>query len=156
MSKTIKEIADEFGVSKQAIRRKLDATFRAKYVQAVPRNGVQTLIVSNSGYLLLKQHFIGGNNQKQRGETFTSTTGNKGIDTIALLKQQLAIKDSQIRSKDEQLRSIQKLLDQSQQLQLMSENKLEKLKMITSENKNHKSVVDDVNTRPKKWWHFFN
>ena len=59
MPKTIRELADEFGVSKQAIRKKLDANFRANYVQTVTRNGVQTLVVVNSGYLLLKQHFIG-------------------------------------------------------------------------------------------------
>lgn len=58
MPKTIRELADEFGVSKQAIRKKLDANFRANYVQTVPRNGVQTLVVSNSGYLLLKQHSL--------------------------------------------------------------------------------------------------
>ena len=74
MPKTIKELADEFDVSKQAIRKKLDENFREKYVQ--------TLVVSNSGYLLLKQHFGGGNNQKQDGGLFTRDclkTKNSGI-----------------------------------------------------------------------------
>ena len=156
MPKTIKELADEFGVSKQAIRKKLDANFRANYVQTVTRNGVQTLVVTNSGYLLLKQHFSGGNNHKTREETFTSNTGNRNIGTIEMLNQQLAIKDSQIKEKDEQLKSMQKLLDQSQQLQLMAEKKIEKFKMITSEKKNHDSMSDNVNNRTKRWWHFFN
>lgn len=33
MSKTIKELADEFGVSKTAIRNKLTEEFRSKWVQ---------------------------------------------------------------------------------------------------------------------------
>ncbi len=156
MPKTIRELADEFGVSKQAIRKKIDANFRANYVQTVTRSGVQTLVIDNSGYLLLKQHFSGGNNQKTREKTFTSNTGNKNIGTIELLNQQLAIKDNQIKEKDEQLKSMQKLLDQSQQLQLMAEKKIEKFKMITSEKESHDSMYDNVNNRPKRWWHFFN
>ncbi|MCG0612830.1 hypothetical protein IMAU80188_02606 [Lactiplantibacillus plantarum] len=73
MPKTIKELADEFDVSKQAIRKKLDENFREKYVQ--------TLVVSNSGYLLLKQHFGVGNNQKQDGGLFTSNIGNRNLCT---------------------------------------------------------------------------
>ncbi|MFT8557951.1 MAG: DUF536 domain-containing protein [Liquorilactobacillus hordei] len=151
MPKTIRELADEFGVSKQAIRKKLDANFRANYVQTMTRNGVQTLVVRNSGYLLLKQHFIGGNKQKTRGETFTSNTGNRNIDTIELLNQQLAIKDSQIEEKDEQLKSMQKLLDQSQQLQLMAESKIEKLQQLESISKDNPELVKK-NTKIKKWW----
>ncbi|QAR39530.1 helix-turn-helix domain-containing protein [Lactiplantibacillus plantarum] len=160
MPKTIRELADEFGVSKQAIRKKLDANFRANYVQTVTRNGVQTLIVVNSGYLLLKQHFIGGNKQKQEGMTFTSNTGNKNQDTIELLKQQLAIKDSQIKEKDEQLKSMQKLLDQSQQLQLLAENKLKEVKALSTkhnEHDNRNSNKNKINLNPKHtaWWHFW-
>jgi DNA-binding FadR family transcriptional regulator len=155
MPKTIRELADEFGVSKQAIRKKLDANFRTNYVQTVTRNGVQTLVVANSGYLLLKQHFIGDNNQKQEGVTFTSNTGN----TIELLTQQLAIKDSQIKEKDEQLKSMQKLLDQSQQLQLMAEKKIEKFKGIASKQSKHGNPtlnnVNDLKQKNNVWWHFW-
>lgn len=136
MPKTIRELADEFGVSKQAIRKKLDANFRANYVKTIPRNGVQTLVVSNSGYLLLKQHFSGGNNQELGEETFTSNTGRMSVNKIELLNQQLAIKDNQIKEKDEQLKSMQKLLDQSQQLQLIAENKIENFKKITNKKRN--------------------
>lgn len=149
MPKTIRELADEFGVSKQAIRKKLDANFRANYVQTVTRNGVQTLVVVNSGYLLLKQHFIGSNSQKPEGVTFTSNTGNKNTDTIELLKEQLSVKD-------EQLKSMQKLLDQSQQLHLMAEKKIEELKMIAIKNSDSNSIKNNAFEQPKnKWWHFW-
>ena len=156
MPKTIRELADEFGVSKQAIRKKLDANFRANYVQTIPRNGVQTLVVSNSGYLLLKQHFSGGNNQKLGEKLFTSNTDNMDINTIELLNQQLAIKDNQIKEKDEQLKSMQKLLDQSQQLQLMTEKKLEELKEISiAKNDLSSDIGNTPLLRKKYWWKFW-
>ena len=120
MSKTIKELAEEFSVSKQAIRKKLDPKFRTNYVQTVTRNGVQTLVVTDPGYSLLKQHFEGGNDQQPSG----GNTGNDNVDTIYILKQQLTVKDQQLKAKDEQLKLMQQLLDQSQQLQLMAEQKL--------------------------------
>lgn len=156
MPKTIRELADEFGVSKQAIRKKLDTDFRANYVQTVTRNGVQTLVVSNSGYLLLKQHF-GGNNQKPGEETFTSNTGNRNTDTIELLKKQLLVKDNQIKEKDEQLKSMYKLLDQSQQLQLIVEKKIEKFQKQKIENNKapvSKAFNETTARRKKKWWQF--
>ncbi|MDN7146379.1 DUF536 domain-containing protein [Liquorilactobacillus mali] len=158
MPKTIRELANEFGVSKQAIRKKLDANFRANYVQTVPRNGVQTLVVSNSGYLLLKQHF-GGNNQELGKETFTSNTGNISINTIELFNQQLLTKDNQIKEKDEQIKLMQKLLDQSQQLQLMAEKKIEKFEAIPSEkysvDKNINANDIENKSLKSRWWHFW-
>lgn len=159
MSKTIRELADEFGVSKQAVRKKLDTNFRTNYVQTVTRNGVKTLVVLNPGYLLLKQHFINGNTPKSEGETFTSNTDNKCKDTIELLNQQLRIKDNQIKEKDEQLKSMQKLLDQSQKLQLMAEKEIKRVKSITSKKDNFplSNPVGADNTSNKKdtWWHFW-
>ena len=151
MPKTIRELADEFGVSKQAIRKRLDANFRANYVKTVTRNGVQTLVVTNSGYLLLKRHFGGGNNQKREGGSFTSNTGNRNQETIELLNQQLTIKDSQIKEKDEQLKSMQKLLDQSQQLQLLSKNESTGLKYIAKKTDSLKKETE----RKRKWWNLW-
>lgn len=155
MSKTIKELADEFGVSKQAVRKKLDANFRTNYVQTVTRNGVQTLVVINPGYLLLKQHFNGGNSKQENSNFFTSNTENNNINTIDLLKQQLSIKDNQIKEKDEQLKSMQKLLDQSQQLQLVTEKKIEKFESITNEKSSTDLNTTAKHQRKHKWWQFW-
>ncbi len=80
------------------------------------------------------------------------------INTIELLNQQLAIKDTQIKEKDEQLKSMQKLLDQSQQLQLMAERKIEKFKAITSKQSKHDNPnLNNANDLKQKnaWWHFW-
>ena len=44
--KTIRELADEFHVSKQAVRKRLTDEFRANYVETVHSNGVKTLVVT--------------------------------------------------------------------------------------------------------------
>ncbi|MBT9670447.1 DUF536 domain-containing protein [Secundilactobacillus kimchicus] len=156
MSKTIKELAEEFSVSKQAIRKKLDPKFRANYVQTVTRNGVQTLVVTDPGYSLLKQHFEGGNDQQLSGGNVAGNTGNDNMDTIDILKQQLTVKDQQLKAKDEQLKLMQQLLDQSQQLQLMAEQKLVHHEALgTTESPDKSPDEPTTSAKPKhKWWPF--
>lgn len=107
MSKTIKEIADELGVSKTAIRNKMTADFREKWVQTLTANGVQTLIITEEGVNTLKTMFGGRNNTTN----FTEKQFVSNEDFKAELK-----------AKNGQIEKLQKLLDQSQQL-LLSEQK---------------------------------
>ena len=67
MSKTIKELADEFGVSKTAIRNKLTEEFRSKWVQTSTANGVKTLVITEDGVNALKSIFLGGNHTANIG-----------------------------------------------------------------------------------------
>lgn len=64
MSKIIKELADEFGVSKTAIRNKLTEEFRSKWVQTYTANGVQTLVITEEGIKALKSIFQGRNHTR--------------------------------------------------------------------------------------------
>ncbi|SDX16933.1 hypothetical protein [Streptococcus equinus] len=111
MSKTIKEIADELGVSKTTIRNKMTADFRKKWVQTLTANGVQTLVITEEGVNALKSIFRGGNHTAN----FTENQFAPNEDLKAELK-----------AKNEQIESLQKLLDQSQQL-LLSEQKKSQL-----------------------------
>lgn len=111
MSKTIKEIADELGVSKTAIRNKMTDDFREKWVQTLTANGVQTLVITEEGVNALKSIFRGGNHTAN----FTENQFAPNEDLKAELK-----------AKNEQIESLQKLLDQSQQL-LLSEQKKSQL-----------------------------
>ena len=153
--KTIKELAEEFQVSKQAIRKRLSADFRANYVQTVTRNGVQTLVVSESGYILLKQDFLGGNHDANSAQTVTSNTANQEISFSILCEQ--------LKEKDEQLKQMQKLLDQQQQLTLQANQQIEKLQeqlQLTYEEtvENEAEPVHEENessnerSTEKKWW----
>lgn len=156
--KTIKELAEEFHVSKQAIRKRLSADFRKKYVQTVTRNGVKTLVVSYNGYLLLKQHFIGSNTTGNQVETVTSNDENSIIDFL----------HEQLQEKDTQLKQMQKLLDQQQQLTLQANQQIEKLQeqlqlTYTEESSENKSTtlseetesIEKQSKTEKKWWQFW-
>ena len=115
MSKTIKEIADELGVSKTTIRNKMTADFREKWVQTLTANGAQTLVITEEGVNALKSIFRGGNNTANLGANFTENQFAPNND----------FKD-ELKAKNEQIEKLQKLLDQSQQL-LLSEQKKSQL-----------------------------
>ncbi|EIP8061921.1 DUF536 domain-containing protein [Enterococcus faecalis] len=153
--KTIKELAEEFHVSKQAIRKRLSVNFRENYVQTVTRNRVKTLVVNYKGYLLLKQHFLGSNNTGNQAETVASNDENS---IIAFLHEQLQEKDTQIKQ-------MQKLLDQQQQLTLQANQQIEKLQeqlqlTYTEESSENESTtlseatetIDKQIDTEKKWW----
>ena len=157
--KTIKELAEEFHVSKQAIRKRLSADFRENYVQTVTRNGVKTLVVSYKGYLLLKQHFLGSNTTGNQVETVASNDENSIIDFL----------HEQLQEKDTQIKQMQKLLDQQQQLTLQANQQIEKLQehlqlAYTEETPEDESTtilseetesIEKQSKKRKKWWQFW-
>ncbi|EGP5338623.1 DUF536 domain-containing protein [Enterococcus faecium] len=154
--KTIKELAEEFHVSKQAIRKRLSADFRENYVQTVTRNGVKTLVVSYKGYLLLKQHFLGSNTTGNQVETVASNDENLIIDFL----------HEQLQEKDTQIKQMQKLLDQQQQLTLQANQQIEKLQeqlqlAYTEETPEDESTtilseetesIEKHTKKKQKWW----
>lgn len=121
MSKTTRELAELFGVSKQAVEKKYTPEFKAKYMSKVTINGVPTWLVSNEGVNLLKSKFQGNN------LTTNETPTNEKM---------VAVLEEQIKSQKNQIENLQKLLDQSQQL-LLSEQKKSQL-LIESKRENVK------------------
>lgn len=176
-NKTIKELAEEFHVSKQAIRKRLTDDFRANYVQTVTANGVETLVVTYEGYLLLNQHFSSGNNTGNHQKTVASNTENQIIDLL----------HEQVKEKDIQIKQMQRLLDQQQQLTLQANKQIERLEAqerltaVSEEQTDKESSTKQTAPKPpekadraqyfyfdpeavksapsahvkKKWWHFF-
>ena len=116
-SYTIKEIADELGVSKSAISQKLTDEFRSKFTDKKEINGRVTVVIDEEGAEWLRTH----NKKKKKGNN------DKNDDVIQVLKKQLE-------KKDEQIEKLQILLNQSQQLQLKQD---EKIKMLETSQKLH-------------------
>lgn len=114
---TIKEIADELGVSKSAISQKLTNEFRSKFTSKKKINGRITVVINKKGAEWLRNH-----NKKKKKED-----NNDDSDVIEVLKQQLE-------KKDEQIEKLQILLNQSQQLQLQQS---EKIKLLETKSKRH-------------------
>ena len=177
--KTIRELADEFKVSKQAVRKRLTDEFRANYVETVHSNGVETLVVTVSGYKLLKQHFSSSNGSEKVGSNVGGNGGNAKVTSdnkpttdnsyvIKILEQQL------IENKDSQISQMQNLLDQQQRLALQDKQLLEEYKAEIKDLKaltmaphddSEKEVTSDKQPesenstpesqpKPKKWWRF--
>lgn len=112
---TIKEIADELGVSKSAISQKLTDEFRSKFTDKKEINGRVTVVIDKEGADWLRNH-----NKKKKKEN-----DDKNDNVIQVLKEQLE-------KKDEQIEKLQILLSQSQQLQLKQN---EKIKLLETKKK---------------------
>ncbi len=168
--KTIKDLAEELGVSKTAINKKVSDENRKLWFSKIGNK----FMINESGQKAIKSMFLNENensNQQLVGEK-TKTENHKNanqvieLEVFSLLEQQLNQKDMQLQVKDDQLKQMQKLLDQQQQLTLQANQQIEKLQeqlqlTYTEESPENESPAfseDDerLNDTPptikKKWW----
>lgn len=113
MSKTIKQVADELGVSKTAIRNKLKQSEKqfAEFAETV--SGV--IYINEIGETFIKKAFI-----KLSEKQFAENVAETKSDMFAVLKQFETVIDmlkTELFEKNKQIAELQKLLDQQQQLQ---------------------------------------
>lgn len=141
MPKTVRELSNLFGVSKQAINKRMTSEFRNQHVTNKTIKGVKTMLVDSSGEKLLKQAFNSDNKQQH------SDNQNSQL-VVDVLREQVDSQKKELDIKNEQIKKLQTLLDQSQQLQLMSEKKIEEMQKI--ENKE-----EEPHTQKKKKWSLF-
>ncbi|EGP5130082.1 HTH domain-containing protein [Enterococcus faecium] len=150
--KTIKELAEELGVSKQAIR---------KYFDKLPTKLTPKLIGGKYVISAKAQEFI-RNNINQTNEVDTEV--DSSVDNI--LVKELKEKNKQIEHLQNVIETQQKLLDQQQQLTLQANQQIEKLQeqlqlTYTEESPENESTVfsedkeplnDTPPTSKRKWW----
>jgi len=153
MNKTIKELATEFGVTKQAISKLLSKDFRANYVSTISVKGNNQLVVSEEGYKIIKSHYYKNFDYQPTTDNYSTKEIDNLVDT---LRNQIKVqiielneKNNQISKKDDQISNMQKLLDQSQKLQLMTENKIKQLetKVDKSETENLDKKNPELNKK---------
>ena len=148
---TIKELADELGVSKQAIRKhleKLPPTLsvtkkeNAIYLDTAVTAFVRSKVTRVTGNLTSN---VTGNkfNEKEADNNLKRDEKNaNNYEIEKILNEQLKIKDKQLAEKDKQIQTMQKLLDQQQQLSLQSNKQIEKLQLQLS----NESVEDLIHS----------
>lgn len=117
--KTIKQIAEIFGVSKTAVRKYMTDDFRKKYVQT-DGNGV--LYINQEGENQLKSLW---KLPRTTENQFAETTENEVCGTETLLKQMIDILQQQLKEKDNQIKELQ---TQAAQLTSALENTTNSLK----------------------------
>lgn len=130
--KTIKQIADELGVSKTAVRKKIENLGLRSGLQ---KNGNQFAIDENQEKLI-KSAF-----SESKVETKTETETETETETVSALVSML---QRELDAKNEQIAHLQKLLDQEQQLRMVTEQKLLQIE--------DKQVQEE---QPKKRWRFW-
>ena len=136
MGKTIKQIADELGVSKTSVRKKIDNLGLRSSLQS---NGNQ-FSINEEQEELIKTAFK-GNKSQTKSETKTQTESETVSSLISILQEELARKDAQIEN-------LQKLLDQEQQLHMHTKQQLQLLEQ-------KEDIIEEPEPPKKKWWQFF-
>lgn len=110
--KTIKQIADELGVSKTAVRKKIENLGLRSSLQ---KNGNQ-FAIDETQEKLIKSAF-----SESETQTETQTSSRIETETVSALVSML---QRELKAKNEQIANLQKLLDQEQQLHMVSEQRL--------------------------------
>lgn len=140
--KTIKQIADEIGVSKTAVRNKIANQF-PEIIGKLSETKSGTLYINKKGESLIKSAFENSRLQtknKEFAESSAKVSDNQFAVNLALetLTKQLEEKDKQLTEKDKQIAELLKLNDQQQQLLLMEQSK----------------ALPAPAEEKKKWWQF--
>lgn len=132
--KTIKQIADELGVSKTAVRKKIE---NLGLRSSLHKNGNQFLVDENAEKLLKQSFSHSETESKSKTDSETSSQTENGQVSILI-----SMLQAELDAKNEQIAHLQKLLDQEQQLRMVTEQK-----MLALEDKKEEP--------PKKRWQFW-
>lgn len=143
--KTIKQIADELGVSKQKVYR-----FIVKNHITASSEMKQSKLYDEAVEKLIKQGFSANEpHQKPHHEVHQNHINDAVSEAvIELLRQELEQKNEQLKEKDRQIAQLQKLIDQEQQLHMVTERKFQLLEQ--QQEQEESDIVED-----KKWWQFW-
>ena len=163
--KTIRELADELGVSKQAIWQKIKRDTSIDLRQFTSTKG-NTVYVDVDGQKAIKSMFSNDSSTRYRQQKDDIDDNKKDDvdeqDEVKFLRNLV----SEIQSEKKELH---KLLDQQQRLALQDKKLLEEYKaeikdlkaLVMPSREDEKDVspqseteLSEAQTKPKKWWHF--
>ena len=147
MPKTIRELADELNVSKQTIQY---------HYQRLPAKNRQKDIQGTNMISITAERIIRNKVAKPLVAKNKQTDSKENNELVATLRREVedlkSQRDKQLATKDRQIENLTKILDQSQQLQLINEKEIEKFKTLSSK-------IDSANSNnaQKKyvWWRFW-
>lgn len=129
MDKTIKQLAEELHLSKQAVRKRINQLPTSCYYVGINR----TIYITEEGTKLLTSKV---STNHQQVDTNVDTKVDTLIETLT----------AQLKVKDEQIERLQQSLNQAQQLQAIAEQKIKLLEQ------KHEDPLEEPK---KRWWHLF-
>lgn len=146
--KTIKELAEELGVSKSYV----DKIIRTLKLNTKLNKVGNKYVISKKQENLIKSKL---SNEKTTTKSHTNSTTESHTE-VDFLREQLKVKN-------EEMKTMQRLLDQQQQLTLQSNKRIEQLEAQlkigsqTPEEEQSSAEEQKIDPDPvpdKKWWHF--
>jgi len=141
--KTIKQLADEIGVSKQAVWQKIKRQSSTDLHQLMIKKG-NTVYVELKGQEIIKAMFYEDDNTKRKHiDDKKNVNVDTSVDEIEFLRN--LVNDLQTEKKE-----LYKLLDQQQILTLQANKKIEELELKSSENEFSFSEEQEENQEMKK------
>ena len=176
--KTIRELAEELGVSKQAIQYHIKSLTNKK--RQTNDKGIVVLSLEEQRFIrskVDKQTNKTKTNDKQTDKETEWDIHNYLISELDEVRKnrdkQLAVKDKQLENKDSQISQMQNLLDQQQRLALQDKKLLEEYKAeikylkslampsreveksaLHQSEPEQKTEPAEPQTKLKKWWRF--
>ena len=138
--KTIKQIADELGVSKTAVRKKIE---NLGLRSSLRKNGNQ-FAIDEIQEKLIKQAFS-GNETETKNANQSQTENHEVSDLVSVLQTTISVLKAELEAKDRQIEKLQMLLDQEQQLHALT---VQQIKVLPEQKE------PDM-AEEKKWWQFW-
>ncbi|MGV9080214.1 RepB-like protein [Lactococcus lactis] len=171
--KTIKELADEIGVSKQAVWQKIKKESSIDLRQFTSKKG-NTVYVDVDGQKVIKNAFFNKTSTKKRQQkVFVDDNVNDSVDGNTEGNEEILFLRNLVSELQSEKKELHKLLDQQQRLALQDKKLLEEYKeeinelkslMVPLREDEKESVerksndIDKIKEEPhkknKKWWHF--
>ena len=166
--KTIKEIADEIGVSKQAVWQKIKKESSIDLRQFTSKKG-NTVYVDVDGQKAIKSAFFNKTSTiKRQQKVFVDDNVNNSVDGNPEGNEEILFLRNLVSELQSEKKELHKLLDQQQRLALQDKKLLEEykeeikeLKSLTTQSTsaNSSKVVDEtkdieINNKKRRWWSF--
>ncbi len=171
--KTIKELADEIGVSKQAVWQKIKKESSIDLRQFTSKKG-NTVYVDVDGQKVIKNAFFNKTSTKKRQQkVFVDDNVNNSVDGNPEGNEEILFLRNLVSELQSEKKELHKLLDQQQRLALQDKKLLEEYKEeikelkslmvpvrkddkypMVQKSKDIDNTKEELHTKNKKWWHF--
>jgi len=140
--KTIKQLADELGVSKQAIQKRINNL--PDNQQPIKVGG--KYVLSQELVIKIRSFYANPSNADNQSKSTSANIGDNHNVSIDLVINDLKMDKKQLQSelsiKNNQIEKLQKLLDQQQILTLQANKKIEELELKNNESERQKKEND--------------
>ena len=142
--KTIKELADEIGVSKQAVWQKIKKESSIDLRQFTSKKG-NTVYVDVDGQKVIKNAFFNKTSTKKRQQkVFVDDNVNNSVDDNPERNEEILFLRNLVSELQSEKKDLHKLLDQQQRLALQDKKVLEEYKSEINELKALKMPQEDM------------